>query len=711
MQDCIRSSGPALRMAAWRRLRSVWPPRFARVLGAMLIFMAARTLAAQISIPHLGGGDPLADAKEKITEDLFVKTATKLLGDQLPIDLDATKVYPTVDVLPGGPFTPQPLALTPNTLGNPLPPGDYTVNVMAFCTEYSVHRPGAGVAYKLAPLEGKQAGAVATLLWRGVQDGVNPQHLMGVAWGIQSGLTYDRMPKTFQATIDSVIPDYKSQLNGDFIQQLEDAYQAVAKEAKLPPLDALLLKMGDAGKLALAAELERNALLAADKTDELKEQTLFAGQESGVYTPVKAEEGPWTVRIPGVAYMRYQIVGGNLQSNNVIQIRIVGQPGPQAGLQHPAMLNVSLAHGQSSPVPQAPSLLGLMGVQQSADGKMTVDGMIGYSQGQGAQALIPVLPTIPQGPATPQPKILFSGNDVTNEQEQVVVGQKIALTTSIDLPQDVTITQQSWVVPGERVGDFVVSADRTLARVLQPVLDDSSTYFYFVDSPQTVTVTYTCTLSNGQTASASTQFIVGGPTNPQIVVTKGDIKIESHITTKISPLLSYSLNFDIEFAGTSTPSPQYSGRMEWVQVVDSDVAAKANPSAKWTCSSHGLDGFNYPYPTTSLLPSQTEIDTNDDPGMPLDTNYPTSNATMSFHMFLMWTPSVPNSIPVPFGSVTWGWTGAADYNKSTSTWNKVASASTSSFTNFTIDRLTFPQWTRTTSFQKGDCICVGPKCK
>jgi hypothetical protein len=407
MQPCIRCSVSVhYGTAAGSSVAGSWIRRFACVLGVALVLMAARPSAAQISIPHLGGGDPLADAKEKIQEDLFVKTATKLLGDQLPIDLDASKTYPTVDVLPGAAFAPRPLAFTPNTLNNPLPPGDYTVNVMAFCTEYSVHRPGAGVAYKLAPLEGKQAGAVATLLWRGVQAGVDPQHLMGVAWGIQSGLTYDRMPKTFQATIDSLIHDYKSQLNGDFIQQLEDAYQAVAKEAKLPPLDALLLKMGDAGRLALAAEVERNALLATDKSDELREQTLFAGQENGVYTPVKAEDGPWTVRIPGVAYMRYRIVGGNLHDDNVIEIRIVGQPPNQADSPMAARVvdaSFAPASGDATASPQTPTLMALMGAQQAANSAIVAAGLIGYSVGQGAQALIPIPPRPMDCPMTPAP--------------------------------------------------------------------------------------------------------------------------------------------------------------------------------------------------------------------------------------------------------------------------------------------------------------------
>jgi hypothetical protein len=415
--------------------------RVKRVLSAaaaLLIFFSihgARISRAQISLPGIGDKNPLGGVEEKAEQELFVKTAAKLLDDQLPVNLDATKVLPTVDTLPGGPFAPQPLVLTPNNLASPLPPGDYTMNVMAFCTEYSVHRPGQGVAYELAPLEGRLATPVATLLWRGVQGGVDPRHLMSVAWGIQSGLRYEQMPKTFQATIDGLIPEYEPQLEGDFLEQLEDAYNTAAKKTKLPPLDALLAEMGDAGRLALEAEAMQRTLLAQSTTDEEREQTLFAGQENGVYAPVKAEEGPWTVRVPGVAYMRYVIMGGNLASNNVIQIRILPQPASQAsagaggqvaGSRQARLVKAGYAQAsadagdQDTPDgAQGPSVLALFGAQQAANSAIVAAGMIGYSMGQAAQALIAQPPPL-QPPPLPQPCTPGDAGEVQFIQRQQV---------------------------------------------------------------------------------------------------------------------------------------------------------------------------------------------------------------------------------------------------------------------------------------------------
>src|SRR4029077_14418776 len=80
--------------------------------------------------------------------------------------------------------------------------------------------------------------------------------------------------------------------------------------------------LGKSGQLALSADRQRQALLRQNASDQIKEQTLFAGQDQGVYTPVRAEEGPWTERIPGRVYMRLQIFGGNMAANNVMEIRV-----------------------------------------------------------------------------------------------------------------------------------------------------------------------------------------------------------------------------------------------------------------------------------------------------------------------------------------------------------------------------------------------------
>jgi len=363
----------------------------------------------------------LQGIEEELKEKAAEKTLGDLLNDQLPLDLNADDVFPTVATLPGGPFQPIPLALTSDQLDQPLPPGDYTIPMLAFCSEYSVHQPGAGTAYVLGPLNGKAADAIGALLWRGtLQQGIAPQTLQAVSWAIQSGLTYAQMPKTYQTVIDNVIPDYKSELQSDFISNAEDSYNTLAKGTKLPPLDTLLAGMGEPGQLALSAEKQRQALLQQNTTDQIREQTLFQGQESGIYTPVKAEEGPWTERIPGVAYMRLQIVGGNMATNNVMEIRIMPQPGTTAEIpREPRLVNASFHPGQASqnsasPAPAAaqpndwlkdilpnglpvcteltaappPAPTGLLPTLTNL-----VKGILGYSQGRGAQALtqIPAL--------------------------------------------------------------------------------------------------------------------------------------------------------------------------------------------------------------------------------------------------------------------------------------------------------------------------------
>ncbi len=354
-------------------------------------------LTAVISIGSPGivlAQNPLAAlenaAKEKAAEDAL----TKVLNDNLPLTLNAKDVYPTVATLPGGPFSPTPLQLTADQLNQPLAPGDYTINTLAFCSEYSVHQPGAGTAYVLGPYEGKAAAAIGALIWRGTEQfQINPNSLQAVSWAIQSGLTYDQMPKSYQAIIDQVIPDFKSEITGDFVTNLETTYNSLARTASLPPLDTILAKLGPPGQLALDAERQRQILTAQNTSDQLKEQTLFQGQESGIYTPVKAEEGPWTERVQGQVYMKLLIAGGNMASNNVMQIRVIPAPATTARWRAQDPHLVRAAYGE----PQLPEVIGLLPTLANI-----MEGMLGYSQGRGAQALGQVA-VVAQGPPMPPP--------------------------------------------------------------------------------------------------------------------------------------------------------------------------------------------------------------------------------------------------------------------------------------------------------------------
>jgi hypothetical protein len=353
------------------------------LLSLLILLLAAPAfrLAAQNPLTVL------ADAAKEKAAETAIET---LLNNQLPLTLNAKDVYPTVTTLPGGPFSPQPLQLTADQLDQPLAPGDYTINTLDFCSEYSVHQPGAGVAYVLGPYEGKAAGAIGALIWRGtVQYNINPNSLQAVSWAIQSGLTYAQMPKTYQGIIDQVIPDFKSEITGDFVQNLETTYNNAAKTVSLPPLDTLLARMGTSGQLALDAERQRAILTAQDTNDQLKQQTLFQGQESGIYTPVKAENGPWTERVKGQVYMKLLIAGGNMTTTNVMQIRVMPPPtvnarnaGPGQYL-GPHLVRAAFGEPQTAPA----------GEGSSTSVTSLMQGSLGYSQGQGAQALgqVPVV--------------------------------------------------------------------------------------------------------------------------------------------------------------------------------------------------------------------------------------------------------------------------------------------------------------------------------
>ncbi len=402
--------------------------------------------AAQISLSGIANA-----AKEKAAEEAL----TKVLNDNLPLTLNAKDVYPTVTTLPGGTFSPQPLQLTADQLNQPLAPGDYTINTLDFCSEYSVHQPGAGLAYVLGPYEGKAAGAIGALIWRGTEQyGIAPQSLQAVSWAIQSGLTYSQMPKSYQAIIDQVIPDLKNQITGDLVTNLENTYNSLAQSAKLPPLDTILAKLGTPGQLALDAERERQILTAQNTSDELKQQTLFQGQESGIYTPVKAENGPWTERVKGQVYMKLLIAGGNMNSNNVMQIRVMPPPATTARNSPRGPHLVRTAYGEG----QLPEVIALVPTLYNL-----LEGILGYSQGQGAQALGQVAAVQKGAPSQPPPAQASTPSAVgaVSRLEGTATVIRAGTTTPVPLNQGDALHMGDKILTGPQSRAEVTFVDKT----------------------------------------------------------------------------------------------------------------------------------------------------------------------------------------------------------------------------------------------------------
>ncbi|MDP3070797.1 MAG: FecR domain-containing protein [Opitutaceae bacterium] len=369
-----------------------WSWRGAWLLAAVACAMPLAAHAANAKAGAASATDVITSLKQKALQE----AVSTLLDHQLPLKLDASSLYPAVNTLPGaGPFNPMRFKVTADNWDQPLPPGDYVVRAVAFCSEYSVHRGGAGAAYQVGPVQGKAADAISTLLWRGtVVKRRTPHDLQKVSWAIQAGLSYAKMGASYRAIIDEVIPEFRGRLGADFVENLQDLYAARAKDLGLPTLHTVLAQMGKAGELVLAANRQREALLRKNTTEERRDQILFAGQEHRI-APMRAAQGPWSVIIPGVAYVRYRVVGGNMKANNEIQIRILPQTPTKVGAVVPMPRGVfgALAPESSrrvaaaaAPKPRGPTLY-----------ELTKEG-IGYAVSRASQILYFAPAPAPGGP-------------------------------------------------------------------------------------------------------------------------------------------------------------------------------------------------------------------------------------------------------------------------------------------------------------------------
>jgi hypothetical protein len=146
-----------------------------------------------------------------------------------PIVVDTDRAYPTTVSPPGSPFVP--VSYDTSSIINQLAhsstgivqlaPGDYSVPVRIYCT--NVHATGTqhGLAYRMAPLEGKRAPLLIALESRAAAARPPFQQLQQLIWQIMGGLSYSEMPPQSQSLVDQLIPEYRNQLNEDFVTALQ----------------------------------------------------------------------------------------------------------------------------------------------------------------------------------------------------------------------------------------------------------------------------------------------------------------------------------------------------------------------------------------------------------------------------------------------------------------------------------------------------------
>jgi hypothetical protein len=331
--------------------------------------------------------DPLSRTLEAGLKQLDAEVVRQL-GQAIevgaPLRLDHRTAYPPATISIDG-FQAKALELSPEDMNKPLKPGDYSIVVIGFCTEWSLHYPGRGLSYKLARLQGRHADAISALLWRGMLQGLQPHGLNVMAWRIQGGVPISHWRSRERELAHQLIPEYEGGLDGDFLEQTREIYDKARPLGKLPPYEKMLGQLGSAGQTVLDLQRARKVLanqtLAAERMPDL----LYGRPRDGL--PRTLTGGPndppsaWHEIVPGF-FSRLTIIEGN-QGRNVLDVRITPQAGKPSAADHSrsgyAILPVALKAEEDFWYPVDPKLLFLY-----------LSGLIGYPEGRPAQALIVV---------------------------------------------------------------------------------------------------------------------------------------------------------------------------------------------------------------------------------------------------------------------------------------------------------------------------------
>jgi len=349
------------------------------------------------NIPNAPNGDLLGSLKT-----LIIKLTGEAVGVGSPLLLDQNTAFEKAPNITD--FHPIRLTTTSvEDLQKSLPPGDYSVPVVSYCTQFSIHAPGQGLPYKLARLQGKQAPAVSALLARGTLQNIAPATLNANVWRIEAGLPLKQWSPKDQALIHSLIPEYEEGLQGDYLQQIEDTYNQL-RFPGIPPLNDLLREIGAPGQLVLQLRQARQVLSDQTISAERLPEMLYEPTNDGLPRVLPASKdsspSPWGKVQPGV-FARFTVIEGYL-GRNLLEFRIM--PKVSAVINDPA---ITVANKwdkklQVSEIPaaviNAPTLAKVMGMNDSTGQSSPL--LIGYSIGHPAQALISSMVFSPYNPTT-----------------------------------------------------------------------------------------------------------------------------------------------------------------------------------------------------------------------------------------------------------------------------------------------------------------------
>ncbi|MBD2210171.1 hypothetical protein H6G27_09805 [Nostoc linckia FACHB-104] len=256
------------------------------------------------------------------------KQLPAVIDAELPIKATLQDAYPTVPQLPGAEFTPLETnlekfyqVLTNGKITLELPPGDYSISTYVFSMKYFAYAPGESETFLLAPLNGKQANAIAALNSRFVARGIERDTIQSLSWAIQAGTKYEELSTEQQAIVQQLIPEYKEQLSKTFWDTLQNAWGKVASTLPgAPSLKNLIGQLGPTAEMLKTFQKARAIIQQyGDDYNGLENAIVLPGNaDSSDYSPYP--RGLWS-KISDRIYAR--LLPTNLGSPATLDIRIL----------------------------------------------------------------------------------------------------------------------------------------------------------------------------------------------------------------------------------------------------------------------------------------------------------------------------------------------------------------------------------------------------
>ncbi len=256
------------------------------------------------------------------------------------------------------------------------------------------------------------------------------------------------------------------------------------------------------------------------------------------------------------------------------------------------------------------------------------------------------------------PAIFLNGTDVTGQTVTAIIGEPITLQAQYTVPSGYSVQNQSWSISGGNVvggynADSISSSYTSVDTSQQQV-----TYYNLVPASQGVT--YSVTLSDGNTYTGSVSMTVVAPTGNIVSYTQW-VSVDQNWAVSPGDWSLYfgqGTHYGIVWTSSVTVPQGFSlGDLQFVQIVKSLYIERQTIAGNWyhiSSSSPVLD-TDYPYNNTV-----TDQD-GDAPGLILTTagGYQYYYRVDQFTTYAMWKPTYPNAIWVPVAAVDWNWGGGA----------------------------------------------------